>query len=149
MRRYAIFSCLLWISCNGQLKETKTTATTNDKTSSPSQLCFQLLQGTRNQDTTTLQLMIRGASVTGAMNAVPFEKDSRKGIITGRLNDSIITGMWHFVQEGIKDSMPVEFKFSDNSLLQKGYTVDPQSGREQLSVSSEYTIKYSRIDCKN
>lgn len=152
MTMFPVMIALLLFSCNTRVNDKTVADTTRDNTtaeSSPSQACYQRLEGTANQDTTDLKLTIEGTSVTGDMKHVPFEKDSRTGKIQGTIKGNIISGVWHFIQEGIKDSMNVEFKINDGDLLQKNYSVDPQTGRQILTDSSHYVLEYTKIDCKN
>ena len=89
-----------------------------------SSLCFLHTEGTRNQDSTTIELVIKGDTVTGEMNWLPGLKDGRRGLLSGKKTGDKINAMWTYKQEGITDSMAVSFKLTGNQLAQKGLRVD-------------------------
>jgi hypothetical protein len=150
------FVSLMFAACSGnvnnKVSDDSTAKDTNDDTTavtSPVQLCFQRLEGTSNQDTTTLKLLIKGNDVTGDFSHIPYQKDSRKGTISGKRNGKIIKGLWSFMQEGMTDTMSIEFKLDGDRLLQKDYSVDPQTGRQYTNETSGYTMEYSKVECKD
>ena len=110
-------------------------------------LCFQKVSGNSSQDTATIQLLIQGETVTGRFSNVPFEKDARVGTLSGTKKNELIMGTWTFSQEGMADSMQVEFKLSGNNLLQKEYKIDSKTGREVLTGSSKFSIVFDKIRC--
>lgn len=112
-------------------------------------LCFQKLSGTANQDTTSLKLFFNGAKVTGDFGHYPAEKDKRVGKIIASKNGELIKGIWIYMQEGVNDTLPVEFKLAGDKLVQKNYTVDPKTGREIFSEGSLFNIEFWRINCTN
>ena len=142
---------LLLSACNSNQKttvqDTTTDADTSNTIATPRQMCFQRLEGSANQDTTFLNLTIEGENVTGNLNHMPKEKDSRKGTISGKIKDNIITGLWSFMQEGMNDTLSVEFRLEKDILLQKSYGVDKSSGRQKLTDTSSFSIKYKNIPC--
>ena len=113
------------------------------------QLCFQKLEGTANQDTTYLKLVMNGSSVSGEFDHLPYEKDSRRGTLSGSRNEDIIKAVWQYMQEGITDSISMEFKLDGDRLLQKNLIVDPKSGRQYTNEASGYTMEYTKVECKN
>ena len=120
-----------------------------DKGESPAQtLCFQKLDGTANQDTTSLTLVIDGNKVTGDLGNYPKEKDRRVGKINATKNGDLIKGTWMYMQEGMNDTLQVEFKLSGDKLVQKNYTVDPKTGREVFSEASVFNIEFNKVECK-
>ncbi|MEJ7693012.1 hypothetical protein [Daejeonella sp.] len=112
-------------------------------------MCFQKLAGTSNQDTTSLKLVMAGDKVTGDFGHYPKEKDQRVGKINATRDGELIKGIWVYMQEGMNDTLQVEFKLSGNKLIQKNYTVNPKTGREVFSEASVFNIKFDKIDCKN
>lgn len=112
-------------------------------------LCFQKLSGTANQDTTSLRLFLEGVQVTGDLGYYPAEKDKRVGKIIASKNGEHIKGIWIYMQEGVNDTVPVEFKLAGDKLVQKNYTVDPKTGREIFSEGSLFKIVFRRINCIN
>ncbi|MES3017559.1 MAG: hypothetical protein V4721_07270 [Bacteroidota bacterium] len=112
-------------------------------------MCFQKLAGTSNQDTTSLKLVMDGNIVTGDFGHYPKEKDRRVGKINATREGELIKGTWIYMQEGMNDTLQVEFKLNGDKLVQKNYTVDPKTGREVFSDASVFNIEFDKIDCKN
>jgi hypothetical protein len=111
------------------------------------QYCFFYTEGTQNQDTTKVSMLINGDKVNGEMNWLPKEKDAKKGLLTGTLNGNIIKAVWTFNQEGIKDTMNVEFQLRGNALAQKPYKYDTKTGRQQTNDAAEFSVVYSMKNC--
>jgi len=157
MKHLALFIIALTIvSCSSpttKTVETDTAATDGTQTepgqvapvNSPSAitaLCFLRTEGTRNQDTTTIQLVMKGGTVTGEMNWLPSLKDGRRGLLSGRKNGDKIDAMWTFKQEGMTDSIAVAFKLTGNQLAQKPLKADPKTGRQSTDDAADYTLMY-------
>lgn len=113
----------------------------------PDTLCFRKLDGAANQDTTSLQMIIDGKQVSGFFAHYPFQKDRRVGEITATISDDLIKGIWTYMQEGINDTLDVEFKLNGDKLIQKSYTIDPATGREIISDTSVFNIELNKVDC--
>lgn len=111
-------------------------------------ICFQKLSGTNNQDTAFIRLIVEGDKVSGDFSNIPYEKDSRIGTIEARKEGELIMGHWTYMQEGMNDTLEVQFRLTENKLIQKKYTVDPRSGREVLSDQSEFNIEFTQVDCR-
>lgn len=148
----AFLSGLLLASCTNS--PTRNNAATTDSVNSAQQsasqtdtMCFRRLAGTKNQDTTYVNLIMSGDDVSGSMSSIPFEKDSRKGTIKGKKSDNTITAIWTYMQEGMTDSLNVSFKTNGNKLIQQEYGIDATSGREVLEANAPYSIEYTEIDC--
>lgn len=107
-----------------------------------SSLCFLRTEGARNQDSTTIELVIKGDTVTGEMNWLPSLKDGRRGFLKGTKNKDVIEAMWTYKQEGITDSMAVLFKLTDDQLTQKPLKTDPKTGRQLTDNTAGYTVMY-------
>jgi hypothetical protein len=106
-------------------------------------LCFLRMEGTKNQDSTTVELTIKGSTVTGEMHWIPAEKDGRKGVLTGTQTGNTINAMWTFKQEGMTDTMAVKFKLDGNEkLLQKPLKLNTKTGRQQTDEAAGYTVEY-------
>lgn len=152
---FILISAIALASC-GRSVETDTTdsisshphdsASNNDSISQT--LCFQKVSGNANQDTATVHLNINGENVVGDYENRLFEKDARTGRIDGTYKNNLIKGVWVYMQEGMTDTLPVEFKLSEDKLVQKNYTVDPKTGREVFSEGSVFNIEFEKIDCE-
>lgn len=125
------------------------TSSANSETNQLTTLCFQRVEGKSNQDISTINLLFDGNDVLGTFNWNPQEKDSRKGTIKGIRTGDIIKGVWSFMQEGTSDTLSIEFKLSENELLQKTFGIDKNTGRQKLTDTSTFSIKYQKIECNN
>lgn len=101
-----------------------------------------------NQDTAFIRLMVEGERVSGDFSNIPYQKDSRIGTIEARKEGELIKGQWAYMQEGMNDTLEVEFRLVGNKLIQKNYTVDSRTGREILSDRSEFNIEFTKADCR-
>ncbi len=110
--------------------------------------CFFHTDGTQAQDTTNVSLLINGNKVSGEMNWLPKEKDSRKGTLTGTLTGNDIKALWSFGQEGSTDTMSVEFELRGNALAQKPYKYDEKTGVQQTDGTAKYTVVYNMKNCR-
>ncbi|MGV8879842.1 MAG: hypothetical protein ACOH2A_12510 [Sphingobacteriaceae bacterium] len=139
--------CFLLLACNSSpvQQQSDDSLVRRDIIPDSSKLCFQ---HTENRDTSSIQLIISGSLVEGKFSSVPFEKDARRGNIRGTKQGDIIKGLWRYMQEGVIDSLDVEFKLKDNQLLQKEFSVDKQTGREVLESSASFNILFSAVDCE-
>ncbi|HEX8377185.1 MAG TPA: hypothetical protein VF602_05160 [Pedobacter sp.] len=143
------FLAILISSCNNNSGEVQgQDSTINLVEIKPTDLCFQRLEGTKNQDTTTINLKIAADEVNGVMNSVPKEKDSRKGTLKGQKHGDVIKALWSYKQEGKDDTLSVEFKLTENGLLQKTFEIDKITQKQYLSAKSKFSIPFMKIACK-
>ena len=110
-------------------------------------LCFEQSEGTSNRDTSYAQMVINGQKITGVLATFPYEKDSRVGTIFGTKEGDLIKAVWIYMQEGIPDTLDVEFKLDKDQLLQKSFSVDTKTGRQFLSDSNSFSTEFHKIDC--
>lgn len=111
-------------------------------------LCFLKTEGLKQQDTAYVQLVINGDKITGIYANIPYEKDSRIGTLSGTRENDLIKGTWIYMQEGMQDTLDIEFKLENNILTQKNYSVDPKTGMQFLSDTAAFAMKYTNIDCE-
>lgn len=104
--------------------------------------CFLLTEGIKNQDSTTIELAIKNNKVTGQMNWLPYQKDSRKGTLTGTARGDTINAVWSFMQEGMMDTIGLKLILNGNRLMQKPLTFDSKTGREHTDEKAGYTVVY-------
>ncbi len=109
--------------------------------------CFLRTEGTHQQDSSYLQLVIRNETVNGTYNVIPHEKDARRGTILGEADDGILDLVWTFTQEGIQDTLRVVFMLQDGKILQKPLTLDTLTGRQMTSDDSDFSEVYEQVDC--
>jgi len=104
--------------------------------------CFLLTEGKKNQDTTTIELAIKNGKVIGQMNWLPYQKDSRKGTLTGTAKGDTINAVWNFMQEGMKDTIGLKLVLNGNRLIQKPLAFDAKTGRQHTDEKAGYTVVY-------
>lgn len=148
MRRYTAL-CLLFFLSACTRRTTTNNPDSGNAPAAPETLCFRHIEGIAGKDTTLVRLTISGDSVTGDLLYLPFEKDSRKGTINGTKEKNLIRGIWTYMQEGMQDTLSVEFRLNGDTLMQKAYDVNPQTGRQFLSASSAFSIGYEKADCND
>ena len=104
-----------------------------------SSLCFIR---TERRDTTNIEMVIKGNVITGQMNWMPFEKDSRKGTLSGTLKGDTVYATWSFMQEGMKDTLGLQFLTKGDNLMQKPLKLNTKTGREQTDNTAGFTVTY-------
>ncbi len=109
--------------------------------------CYIRTVGSVQQDTTLIHLAIDGSVVNGKISWIPFEKDSRRGTLRAVKDGEIIKGVWTYMQEGMADSVDVEFKISGEKLYQKAYEIDESTGKLIVNETLGYPMEFTRIDC--
>jgi hypothetical protein len=112
---------------------------TNNNTPTVYSLCFLNKEG---RDSTSIELVIHGNAVTGLMNWLPYQKDSRNGVLAGTIKNDTLRATWGFMQEGQKDTINLNFLFKNSQLSQKPLKFNAKTGRQQTDEKSGYTIKY-------
>jgi len=156
--KYLILGCvlgLLMASCSSPKTKTdstdslakmdtpaKDTAVNNSK-ADVSSLCFLNTEG---KDSTSIELVVRGDKVSGQMNWLPYQKDSRKGNLAGTIKNDTIHAVWSFMQEGMKDTLNVDLQLKDGILSQKPLKLNTRTGRQQTDGSAGYSIIYHSAD---
>jgi len=150
----AIVSC----SSNQNKQSTKDSVVTSDsvvKTQSTvesnntpvaSSLCFLRTDGKSNRDSTSIELVIKGNKVSGQMNWMPYQKDSRKGKLDGVIAGDTIKATWTFMQEGMTDTLGLKFKLDKDQLTQKPLKLNTKTGHEQTDESVGYSLSYTSSD---
>ena len=111
-------------------------------------MCFLKAGGSGMRDTTRVRLVLQGGRVSGDMEILLFEKDSRRGSLNGTIDkEDIIRVQYRFMQEGMQDTIRLEFRLTENALLQRPTRVDPASGREVPDPGADFGNKLDRIGC--
>ncbi|MDP9079409.1 MAG: hypothetical protein M3O71_18410 [Bacteroidota bacterium] len=104
-----------------------------------SSLCFLK---TDVKDTTSIELVTKDTKVTGEMNWLPYQKDSRKGTLNGVVKGDTINAVWSFMQEGMKDTLNLKFVLKNGELMQKPLKLNTKTGREQTDETAGYSTVY-------
>lgn len=128
---------------NGDTLAKSKSAPTTNNTPTAYALCFLRTEG---KDSTSIEFVIQGDKLTGQMNWLPYQKDSRKGTLDGVIKDNIIKAKWSFMQEGMKDTLNLDFLFKDSKLSQKPLKLNTKTGRDQTDESAGYSLAYRSVD---
>ncbi|MGF7079388.1 hypothetical protein [Mucilaginibacter sp. UYCu711] len=123
---------------NDSLAKAKNTAV-NNNTPTIYSLCFLSKKG---RDSTSVELVVHGNKVTGQMNWLPYQKDSRKGTLYGTIINDTIHATWTFMQEGMKDTLKLNFLFKNSQLSLKPLKLNTKTGREQTDEKAGYEIAF-------
>jgi len=111
-------------------------------------VCFQRISGSGMRDTTRVRLDMQGSQVTGTMDVILYEKDSRRGSLSGaRDSDGIIRVAYSFMQEGMQDTLSLEFRLTEDALLQRPAVYDPVTGRERPDTAAAFGNKMDKVAC--
>jgi len=150
--RFPIAALFFIFACHQPPKEKPAAAIpaeapANLNINNPVKLCFRRIFGQQNQDTAWVQLEINAQQVTGRFEYLAFEKDERRGTLTGTKIKDEISVRWLFKQEGQLDSLPVQFKLAGNQLRQKPFRYNKNTGREYLTDTTAYSVIFKEIDC--
>jgi hypothetical protein len=161
MKPYILICVLALASCTGNgtknsndiIKSTNdqeytSQATTLNTSAQNMEYCFIHTDGTNAQDTTAVHLVINANRVSGDMSWLPKEKDRHKGTLSGKLKGDKIIAVWRFMQEGMKDTLAVEFKLSAQGLDQKPMNLNTATGREQINTQADYSVIYKLDNCE-
>lgn len=106
-------------------------------------MCFVRTEGNGNQDTTSIELVIKDDKVSGQMYWHPFEKDSRKGSLNGTLKGDTVYATWAFMQEGMQDTLALQFLIKDDKLMQRPLKLNAKTGREQTDNTAAFTLLHN------
>jgi hypothetical protein len=117
----------------------KTDTIINHNTPAIYSLCFLSKE---RRDSTSIELVIHGNKVTGQMNWLPYQKDSRKGILDGIIKNDTIRATWNFMQEGTKDTLKLNFLFKNSQLSQKPLKLNTKTGRKQTNEAAGYELTF-------
>ncbi|MFA6087002.1 hypothetical protein [Mucilaginibacter sp.] len=161
MKPYILICALALASCagngtknsgdtlaGGNAGEDTSKATALNTPAQNMEYCFIHTDGINGQDTTAVHLVINANKVSGDMSWLPKEKDRRKGTLAGMLNGDKIKAVWSFMQEGMKDTLAVEFKLSAQELAQKPMNLNVATGREQVNTNADYSVIYKLDNCE-
>jgi hypothetical protein len=144
-RRLLLMSVVLWMACG---QKSGPSGKEDSLYQAPKgSLCFMRASGRDNRDTTIVNLVIDGKIVNGEMTDQIQEKDRRRGNIKGAIDNNKIEAVFVYMQEGIMDSLEVEFKLTGDALLQKPLTYNKTTGRQLTDTAANYEIKLNKIAC--
>jgi hypothetical protein len=160
MKRIALLllSTITIIACKSKTDETQTadstaaiakdTVATATKPSGEETLCFELKEG---KDVTTVKLVMKGDSITGEMEWLPWEKDGAVGTLKGKKVGEEIIVDYEYVIEGSSQMEEKIFKIDGEKLLIKeGELTETKTGKLVLKDASKakYSETLLKVNCK-
>lgn len=111
--------------------------------------CYEYRIG---QDLTTVQLVMKGNQISGAMNWIPFEKDGAYGTLAGTRDGNEIKAVYSYTIEGSNQTEEVMFKIEGDWLLRKvGELEDPNfDGNLKMKdpANAVYNETYAKVTCQ-
>ncbi len=110
--------------------------------------CYLRTEGQQQQDSVQLHLLVQDSTVTGELNWLPDEKDARRGTVLATRRGDRITGTWTYMQEGMEQKLPVEFKLEGDEVLQQPYSTDAATGTQYLDKKSDFSLIFKRVACR-
>jgi hypothetical protein len=153
MKYTILLAVVCVLSACGQNKEQQATEQPADTTAATvhhttTTHCYLHTEGSKNRDSTFLQLSITDNIVRGTLSHLPYEKDRSTGELHGTKDGDIINATWVYMQEGMQDSMTVSFKLGASGITQKQASVDATTGRMYLADTGKYSIEYVEMTCR-
>jgi hypothetical protein len=114
----------------------------------PGTMCFLKVEG---RDTSRIQLTITGSQISGNYDWLPYEKDARRGTLKGTMEGSgaeqKIQATWSYMQEGMSQELPFEAMLIRETLRQRDYEYDTQTGAQKLSTAVTYPVVFNAVAC--
>src|SRR5680860_1078689 len=123
MKKFLFLILISCFACQENKKENifDANATTESKTPETVKICFlstgsEIQRGNKIlQDSTILNLEIKGNKVTGNYQWLPAGKDSRKGTLKATTKENVISGTYTFNQEGTQETQPILIQLKENA----------------------------------
>jgi hypothetical protein len=108
MNRFFLFVILFSVGCNSKVKNSESSVKLEDG-------CYiSILQ----KDTAQLKIENNKGKVSGELSYNRFEKDDNKGVINGKIVDSLLIAYYTFKAEGTTSVRQVVFKIENNKLTE-------------------------------
>lgn len=133
MKKYFLIAACatLLAACNGnsstkQAADSTITAETAVAAAAESRTCYVRYE---NQDSTYLDLHIKGDQVSGLLNIIPREKDRNTGTVSGLVKGDTILLDYTFQSEGMQSVRQVAYLQKDGKLIEGFAEVQEQDGR--------------------
>ncbi len=149
------FCSVLFAACNNE--PANQTPTTGDTivAESPAATTDTSLVGCyayiTQRDTITMQLNMKGGSLSGPLTYKISEKDRNDGTFTGDVNRDLISGWYLFRSEGVMSVREVIWKKNNNRLMPAiGDMIsrgDTMRFRDPANLTYDSTTALTRIQC--
>lgn len=108
---------------------------------------------TKNRDTASLRINIKGEELTGELDYKLFEKDSNKGKIAGEMKGDTIIAEYIFDSEGMRSVREVVFVKKDDGNIYEGTGDVIEKGgkmvfKDRSALKFSPTMVFTKTDCK-
>ena len=111
--------------------------------------CYQMI---KNKDSAFLLLDVKDKKVTGSLTYSIYEKDSNKGSIAGKVEDSLIKAWYTFQSEGVTSVREMVFKIEAGHLLEGMAQIAMQNDTAIFAKNAILTYAmdrpFDKISCK-
>ncbi len=150
LRRPVLAVAALALALSGCDNRSASTAATQDlpaqaQQGPAQQLCYRQVVG---RDTTTVRLLISGATVTGELAVLPAEKDRARGPFRGTLAGQQIVADWQRAGEGQTQVYEVAFTMAGDSLRWREGTRTEKGGKWVLANPAQgYEYVLRKVAC--
>lgn len=105
--------------------------------------CYVAVQG---KNTNAIKLIIAGDKVTGELRYLVEGEQPADGDLIGTLKDNVISADWTYVKGVDYYKVPVQFKMTDKSVVQKPTAVD-EKGVPYIPEDAEFVYEFPQVDC--
>ena len=132
--------------CGSRSTQTEATATDSSTATQSKTVCFEQVEG---RDSTMLQLVINGSSVTGELAVLPFEKDRARGPIQGTLANNQIQADWQRSGEGTTQPYEMIFTLKGDSVTwREGERIEKQGKWVLKTPDQGYQYTLTKTECR-
>lgn len=147
MRKYVlILTVILFAACGEEADNAGNLKAVKQPKVKERSYCYLRTDGTNNQDTEAIHIIVKNDSVSGEMKYLPHEKDARVGTLTGIKVGDVIKADWLCQQEGMEFTVQVGLKMKRNKVLQQVSAFNDK-GEEYLPTNAEYKWEYKEVNC--
>lgn len=113
----------------------------------PDTFCYVATEGEQNEIINAVRLIIDSNKVTGELKYITLGEKPAQGQLTGTIKNGIITADWTFIKEKNYYKIPVAFKMTKTSVLQKPSAVNDK-GEAYIPEDGEYSYEFPKVGCE-
>jgi hypothetical protein len=136
-------------SGNQEAADSTITAETAVAAAAESRTCYV---SSKNQDSTYLDLHIKGDQVSGALNIIPGEKDRNTGTVSGLVKGDTILLDYTFQSEGMQSVRQIAYLQKDGKLIEGFAEVQVQNGKASFKslgdLKFDGSVVLEQSECK-
>ena len=114
----------------------------------PDTFCYVATEGEHNEVINAVRLIIdNNNKVTGELKYITQGEKPAQGQIIGTIKNGIITADWTFIKEKNYYKIPVAFKMTKTSVLQKPSAVNDK-GEAYIPEDGDYSYEFPKVGCE-